>query len=184
MSGQNNRPDNDPVPENNVLLGRIGAAHGIRGEVRIQSFTQNPVDLAKYSPLKTDRPGLTISILSARKSKNVIIARLEGVTERSQVEKLNGVKLFVAREQLPNEDDEDSFYQFDLIGLEARLADGTVLGKVIAVPNFGADDLIEVGTNAKTELYQFSKAVVPEVNISGGYIIIAPPDEIIVRDEQ
>jgi len=184
MSGQNNSPDDDLVPENNVLLGRIGAAHGIRGEVRIQSFTENPVDLAKYSPLKTDRPGLTINIVSARQSKNIIVARIEGMTERSQVEKLNGVKLFVTREQLPHEEDEDNFYHIDLIGLEARLVDGTVLGKVIAVPNFGAQDLIEVGTNSKSELYQFTKAVVPEINISDGYIIIAPPDEIIVRDQE
>ena len=179
MSGQNKRPDDELV-----LMGRIGAAHGIRGEVRIQSFTENPVDLATYSPLQTNRSGLTITIKSARKSKNVIIARLEGINDRNDVEKLNGVELFVSRDQLPEHDEDEDFYHVDLIGLEARLKDGSTIGKVIAVPNFGAEDLIEIGTNSKSELYPFTKAIVPTINIAEGFLTIVPPDEIIVRDEE
>lgn len=185
MSGPSKSPEDERMLKNLVLMGRIGAAHGIRGEVRIQSFTENPVKIAKYSPLRTNRPDLTINIKSARPSKNVIVARLEGINDRNEAEKLNGVQLFVPRDQLPKVDDEDDFYLTDLIGLEARLEDGSVLGKVLAVPNFGADDLIEVGKNAHGSiLYPFTKAIVPQIDIANGYLVIVPPDEIIVEGEK
>jgi 16S rRNA processing protein RimM len=183
MAGPDKSPETTLVLTKLVLLGRIGAAHGIRGEVRIQSFTDDPTQIAAYSPLQTNRPGLTVTILSARKSKNVIVAKLKDISDRSEVEKLNGVELYVARDQLPDDIDEDDFYQVDLIGLEARLKDGTVLGKVIAIPNYGADDLIEIGNGGKTALYPFTKAIVAAGNIAAGYLIIVPPEEIIVRDE-
>lgn len=180
MPGQNNSPE-----DKLVLMGRIGAAHGIRGEVRIQSFTENPVQIAAYSPLETNRSGLTIKIKSARPAKNVIVAKLDGINDRNAAEKLNGVELYIARDQLPAEDDEDDFYQTDLIGLEARLEDGKVLGKVLAVPNFGAEDLIEIGTdNSSSVLYAFTKAIVPKINIAEGYLIVVLPNEIIVEGEE
>src|SRR5688500_6123917 len=116
-------------------MGRIGAAHGIKGEVRIQSFTEDPLALVSYGPLSTDKPGLTIKLL---------VARLEGVNDRNAAEKLNGVELYVDRALLPETDDEDDFYHADLIGLKARLADGSEIGEVMAVPNFGAGDLLEI----------------------------------------
>lgn len=173
-------------PANNlVLMGRIGAAHGVRGEVRIQSFTENPTDIARYKPLQTNRSGLEITIKKARPAKNVIVASLKDVTDRNQAETLNGVELYVARDALPPEDGEDDFYITDLIGLEARLEDGTILGKVLAMPNFGADDLIEIGTTSKNgSLYPFTKAVVPHIDIAAGFVTIIPPDEIIVEGEE
>lgn len=180
MSGQSNSP-----ADTLVLMGRIGAAHGIRGEVRIQSFTESATDIANYGPLQTNRSGLTIELLSARPQKNVIVAKLKNVTDRNAAERLNGVELYVLRDTLPATDDDDDFYQTDLIGLEARLQDGTVLGKVMAIPNFGADDLIEVGTNPKTSTYYpFTKAVVPTIDIANGYVTIVPPEEIIVEGEE
>jgi 16S rRNA processing protein RimM len=159
-----------------LLMGRIGAAHGIKGEVRIQSFTEEPLALADYGPLSTNRPGLTIEIESARATTNVLVARLKGITDRTAAEKLNGVELYVDRERLPPATDDD-FYHADLIGLAARLADGTVLGKVTAVPNFGASDLIEVTDpqTGDTYLYPFTRAVVPEIHIDQGYLVIETP---------
>src|SRR6185437_9642033 len=108
--------------------------HGIKGEVRIQSFTDDPMALAGYGELSTNRPGLAVTIEAARTTTNVLIARLKGITDRTAAEKLNGVELYVDRAKLPEIADEDDFYLADLIGLDARLADGTSLGRVLAVP--------------------------------------------------
>ena len=158
-------------------MGRIGAAHGIKGEVRITSFTEEPLALADYGPLATDKPGLMIEIESARATTNVLVARLKGVTDRNAAEKLNGVELYVDRDKLPPTADEDDFYHADLIGLEARLIDGSVLGTVTAIPNFGASDLIEVrdGRSGDTFLSPFTKQVVPEVHLRDGYLVIEVP---------
>ena len=171
---------------NLLLMGRIGAAHGIRGEVRIQSFTEDPMALVDYGPLATSKPGLSIRILSARTTTNVLVARLEGVNDRNAAEKLNGVELFVDRALLPEPDDEDDYYPADLIGLRAQLSDGTEIGTVSAVPNFGAGDLLEVRDtrSGDTYLYPFSKAVVPEVHLSDGYLVIAPPIEAEPGEEE
>ncbi|HEY4201244.1 MAG TPA: ribosome maturation factor RimM [Devosiaceae bacterium] len=165
--------------DNLLLLGRIGAAHGIKGEVRVTAFTGDPLAIAGYGPLSTSRPGLTVSIARARIAKNVVIAKLKGIDDRNAAERLNGVDLFIDRARLPAVEDDDDFYHIDLIGLEARLADGTVLGEVISVPNFGAGDLLEIrDTRTGTDLlYPFTKAVVPDVRIKDGYLTILPPDE-------
>lgn len=163
---------------NLILLGTIGAAHGIKGEVRIASHTQDPEAIATYGPLATDRPGLTIVIEAARLNKNVLVARLKGIRDRNQAEALNGVSLFVARDSLPETGDEDDFYHADLIGLDARLAEtGASIGAVIALPNYGAGDLIEVRDprSGDTFLFPFTKAVVPEIRVGEGYLTIAPP---------
>jgi 16S rRNA processing protein RimM len=169
-----------------LLMGRIGAAHGIKGEVRITSFTEEPLALVDYGPLTTDKPGLVIEIEAARATTNVLVARLKGVTDRNAAEKLNGVELFVHRDKLPPPADDDDFYHADLIGLEARLVDGTVLGTVTAVPNYGASDLIEVRDlrTGDTFLYPFTKAVVPEVKLAGGYIVIDVPVEADPGEEE
>jgi 16S rRNA processing protein RimM len=167
-----------------LLMGRIGAAHGIKGEVRIQSFTEDPLALADYGPLATNRPGLTITIAAARTTTNVLIAHIKGIADRSAAEKLNGVELYVDRDRLPDTEDEDDFYQADLIGLEARLEDGTRLGEVLAVPNFGAGDLIEIGDRktGETAFYPFTKAAVPEIHIEAGYLVIVPPVLVEMED--
>jgi len=172
--------------DNKLLMGRIGAAHGIKGEVRIQSFTEDPLALASYGPLSTNKPGLSIRILAARTTTNVLVARLEGINDRNAAEKLNGVELYVDRALLPDTDDDDDFYHADLIGLKARLADGSEIGEVMAVPNFGAGDLLEIRDprSGDTYLYPFSKAVVPEVRIADGYLLIDPPIEAEPGEEE
>lgn len=162
---------------NRILLGQIGAAHGIKGEVRIAAHTQDPEAIASYGPLETDRPGLTVTITRARLQKNVVVANIKGITDRTAAENLNGVSLFVDRDRLPPPDDEDDFYHADLLGLTARLESGVVIGQVSALPNFGAGDLIEIRDpqSGDTFLYPFTKAVVPVVNIAEGYLTIVVP---------
>ncbi|MDP1730203.1 MAG: ribosome maturation factor RimM [Devosia sp.] len=167
-------------------MGRIGSAHGLKGEVRIQSFTEDPLALADYGPLATNKPGLSVTILSARTSTNVLIAMIEGVNDRTAAEKLNGVELYLDRASLPETEDEDDFYHADLIGLEARLDSGAVLGEVIAVPNFGAGDLIEIRDprSGDTYLYPFTRKVVPEIHLKAGYLVIEVPIEAEPGDEE
>lgn len=162
---------------NRILLGKIGAAHGIKGEVRIVSHTEDPEAIGTYGPLETDRAGLMITIEKARLNKNVLVARLKGVADRNAAELLNGVSLFVDRSRLPDPDDEDDFYHTDLIGLDARLVTGVSIGEVSALPNFGAGDLLEVRDprSGDTFLYPFTKAVVPTIDIKNGFIVINPP---------
>ncbi|MBN9316680.1 MAG: ribosome maturation factor RimM [Devosia sp.] len=169
-----------------LLVGRIGAAHGIKGEVRVQSFTEDPLALVSYGPLMTNKAGLTIRILAARTTTNVLVARIEGVNDRSAAEKLNGVELYIDRALLPEIDDEDDFYHADLLGLRAQLADGTSLGTVSAIPNYGAGDILEVRDerSGDTFLYPFTKAVVPEIRVRDGYLVIAPPIEADPGEEE
>ncbi|MEO8884256.1 MAG: ribosome maturation factor RimM [Devosia sp.] len=164
---------------NRLLMGRVGAAHGIKGEVRIQSFTEEPLALMGYGELSTNRLGLTITIERARSTTNVLVARLKGVADRTAAEKLNGVELYVDRDRLPVIADDDDYYLADLIGLDVRGDDGSNLGKVLAVPSHGAGDILEVGDSGlETRLIPFTRAAVPEVHLAEGYIVVVPPTEI------
>jgi 16S rRNA processing protein RimM len=170
-----------------LLMGRIGAAHGIRGEVRITSFTEEPLAIARYGTLSTDRPGLVVDIAAARLAgPGVVVARIRGVSDRNAAEALNGVELYADRAALPEAADEDEFYSADLVGLEARLTDGTVIGTVSAVPNYGAGDLIEVrdARSGDTFLYPFRRLAVPEVHVAEGYLVIDPPLEAEPGEEE
>mgnify|MGYP003115018998 FL=1 len=165
------------MPEDRILMGRIGAAHGIKGEVRITAFTEDPLAIADYDPLETDRDGLSISIAKARLAKTVVIATLKGISDRNDAERLNGVSLYVSRDRL-DEPDEDEFYYADLIGLEVRLADGAMLGTISAIENFGSDDLLDIklAETRKSVYLPFTKAVVPDLHIADGYIVAVPPE--------
>jgi 16S rRNA processing protein RimM len=165
-------------------MGRIGAAHGIRGEVRIQSFADEPLALARYGTFTTNRPGLTVTIASARGTTNMLVARLEGVNDRRAAEGLKGVELYVERDLLPPPEDEE-FYHSDLIGLRAQLEDGTAVGKVAAVLNYGAGDILEVrAENGETFLFPFTRVVVPHVHVKEGFLVIDPPLEAEPGEEE
>ena len=158
-------------------MGRIGAAHGIKGEVRITAFTADPLSIADFGPLETDRKDLVITIAKARLAKTVVIATLKGVTDRNAAEKLNGVSLYVDRDRLDTPED-DEFYHADLIGLEARLEDGEVLGTISRIENFGAVDLVDIAlrTTRKSTYFPFTKAVFPSIFVKDGYVIVRPPE--------
>jgi len=160
-----------------ICLGQIGAPHGVRGEVRLRSFTANPDAITGYGPLETE-DGRPIEIEKLRPAKDHFVARLAGIRDRDAASALTNVKLYVPRERLPQTDDPDEFYHADLVGLAAVDQSGNVFGTVIAIFNFGAGDLIEVRpqNGGKTELVPFDATHVPEVDIAAGKIVFDPPD--------
>jgi 16S rRNA processing protein RimM len=160
-----------------VCLGQIGAAHGVRGEVRLRSFTSDPAAITAYGPLETE-DGRVLEIEKLRPAKDHFVARLSGIRDRDAASALTNAKLYVPRERLPRTEDPDEFYHADLIGLSAVDRAGKTLGAVVAIHNFGAGDLIEVRppTGGDTELVPFDTVHVPEVDIASGKIVIDPPD--------
>jgi 16S rRNA processing protein RimM len=163
------------VCPNLVCLGQIGAAHGVRGEVRLRSFTADPGAITSYGPLETE-DGRVIVIESLRPAKDHFVATLAGVADRNAAERLVNTKLFVPRDRLPEPAEPDEFYHADLIGLAVVDRAGQKRGTVIAVHNFGAGDLIEVRPEAggKTELVPFDAANVPAVDVAAGRIVVDP----------
>jgi 16S rRNA processing protein RimM len=163
-------------PEALVCLGQIGAPHGVRGEVRLRSFTAEPEAIAAYGPLRTD-DGRAIEIESLRVAKDHFVAALSGIHDRDAAAQLANAKLYVPRERLPQLADPEEFYHSDLIGLAVVDRDGQRLGSVVAIHNFGAGDLLEVrlDTSNKTELLAFNDANVPSVDVAGGKVVIEPP---------
>jgi 16S rRNA processing protein RimM len=161
-----------------ICLGQIGAAHGLRGEVRLHSFTADPSAIARYGPLETD-DGRTFEIESLRPAKDHFVARLVGIHGRNAAELLTNVKLYVPRERLPEPEAGDEFYHADLVGLAVVDRTGRQLGAVVAVHNFGAGDLIELrlNTSDKTELVPFDEATVPEIDLATGRLIVELPSE-------
>jgi len=161
-----------------ICVARIGAAHGVRGAVRLWTFTEDPLAVTRYGPLSTKDGARRFEITDAREARDHLVATLKGVATREEAERLNGVELFVAREKLPATD-ENEYYHADLIGLAAVTAQDEPLGRVIAVHNFGAGDIIEIApSQGATMLLPFSNAVVPMVDLAVGRVVIELPDEI------
>ena len=160
-----------------IRVARIGAAHGVRGEVRLWSFTQEPLAVAGYGPLETEDGKQQFAIESVRPAKNFLVARLAGVHDRNAAEKLTNIDLFVPRERLPAIDEEDTYYHADLVGLAAVTADGKAVGTVNALHNFGAGDIIEIAPagGGLTLMLPFTEAVVPEVDIKAKRIVVVMP---------
>jgi 16S rRNA processing protein RimM len=161
-----------------VCLGQFGAAHGVRGEVRVYSFTADPSAIASYGPLESE-DGRVFEIEAMRPAKDHFVARISGVADRNAAELLKNVKLYVPRERLPEPDEPDEFYHADLIGLAVVDREGQKLGTVVAVHNFGAGDLIEMNPEAggKTELLPFDEFHVPVVDIAAGKLVVIPPQQ-------
>ena len=158
-------------------MARIGAAHGVRGEVRVKAFTADPLALAEYGSL-TAEDGRTFRVERLRPAKEVVIAKLSGVNDRTAAEALNGVELYVPRDKLPPPDDDDDFYHADLIGLEAFGADGEPLGTVVAVHNFGAGDILDIAPRrGPSLLIPFTREAVPDIELSMGRLVAIPPPD-------
>ncbi len=161
--------------KNPVLIARLGGAHGIRGEIRAQAFTDDPLAVGEYGPLR-DRSGRAFEVVSAKPSKNVVILKLKGVSDRNAAEALNGLELFVERDRLPEDGlDEDEFYQTDLIGLSVMGSDDAGYGEVIAVHDFGGGDILEIQKPGdRSVMIPFSAAAVLEVDFDAGRIMVDP----------
>jgi len=162
-----------------ICLGQIGAPHGVRGEVRLRSFTSEPAAIAGYGPLQTE-DGRVIAIESLRPAKDHFVARLAGIGDRNAAEQLTNVRLYVPRNRLPEPDEPGEFYHADLVGLAVVDRAGARLGTVIAIHNFGAGDLIEVRADegGATEFVPFDEANVPEIEIDARRIVVDPPQPL------
>jgi len=151
--------------------------------VRLKSFTADPADVAAYGPV-TDRAGAReFRLAITGTARNLLIARIDGVRDRNGAEALRGVELYVDRDRLPAAE-EDEFYHADLIGLPVRTAGGDAFGTVVALYNYGAGDVIEIRcVDGGTEILPFNKAVVPEIDLENGFLVVAPPAETFARPE-
>lgn len=174
-------PFDGVLSENLVLMGVFGAAVGLKGEVRLKSYTETPAAIAEYSPLLA-RDGRTFEIIASREANEVVVVRIKGVDDRNAAERLTNLELYVSREAL-GEVEEDEFFHADLIGLAAQTQTGEALGVVAALYDFGAGDMIEIRpSKGKSLVFPFTKAIVPVVDVAGGRIVIAPPAEIDGED--
>lgn len=161
-----------------VCLGVIAGAQGVRGQVRIKSFTEHPADVAAYGPLSDEAGRRRFSMTVVGRAKGVVVVAIEGIAERAAAEALRGTRLFVERQALPALDEPECFYHADLIGLSAEDRLGRPLGLVRAVHNFGAGDLIEIETaEGATLTVPFTKHAVPLVDLDAGRLVAAPPPE-------
>ena len=160
-----------------ICVARIGAAHGLRGEVRLNSFTADPMAVTRYGVLSNAEGTRGFEIESCRAAKGVLIARFKGVADRTTAEALCNVDLYVPRDRLPPPE-AGEFYHADLIGLAAVGRDGAAIGTVLAVHDFGAGDILEIAPagGGPTLLLPFNDAVVPEIDIAGGRLVVVPPD--------
>lgn len=166
-----------------ICVARIGAAHGIRGEVRLFSFTADPSAVADYGPLTT-ADGRTFAIAAMRPAKDCFVARFEGVTDRNAAERLRNTELYVPRDRLPADTDDGEFYHADLIGLAIVDRDGGPLGSVVDVHNFGAGDILEVKLDARrnTVMLPFNATVVPAIDIDAGRVTVELPADTFNDD--
>jgi 16S rRNA processing protein RimM len=168
-----------------IRVARIGAAHGIRGDVKLWSFTEDPLAVANYGPLETEDGKRRFEVEAARPAKDHLVARLKGIGDRDAAEKLRNTDLFVPRDRLPPIEDADTFYHADLVGLAAVSEDGAMLGTVTAIHNFGAGDLIEFAPTAGGEpvLLPFNEQTVPAIDLKAGRIVVVVPAEVEAKKE-
>ncbi len=161
-----------------VLLGEIAGVHGIRGDVLVRSYTAEPGAIATYGPLSDKAGTKRYALKVVRVTDKGIVARIAGITDRTTAEKLRGTELYVERAKLPAAEASE-YYHADLIGLRALDPDGTELGRIVAVQNFGAGDLLELQPipAAPTEFIPFEDQWVPSVDLDSGTVVIRRPPE-------
>ena len=173
------------MAEERILLGVVAAPHGVRGLVRIRSYTEEPMAIAAYGPLsdETGRKQYRVEALSTM--KGAVLARIEGVDDRNAAEAIRGLRLFVERERLPATSERE-WYEADLIGLAAVGRDGRDWGKVIDFHDFGAGSTMEVSGGAASRgsvMLPFNDDAVPEIDVEGGKVVIDPPAGVLAGGE-
>lgn len=162
-----------------VCVGAITGARGLRGEVRIKSFTADPKAISSYGEVFGENGERSYTVRITGQAKGQLLARLSGIEDRDAAEALKGTRLYVAKSALPAPE-EDEFYYSDLIGLRADLADGGKLGSVHQVHDFGAGTILEVaGGDAGIVMVPFTRAVVPVVDLSAGRVVVDPPPGLL-----
>ena len=171
-----------------ICVAAISGAFGIKGEVKVKLFTQDPVSCLTYGPLLNEAGEVVLTPISSRPIKDGLAVIAEEVETREEAEALKSTKLFVARAALPDPD-EDDFYYADLIGLDVKTTSGQRAGVVIAVHEFGAGDMLEIkpakkdGKQPHSFFHPFTKLATPKVDIQAGRIIIHITEAVPVGDE-
>jgi 16S rRNA processing protein RimM len=172
LAGPGARPDR-------ILLGVVAGAHGLRGEVRIKSFTADPGDLGRYGRLTDEAGQGSFELRILRTNKEMVFARIAGIADRTAAESLRGLRLYVDRAVLPEAGPEE-FYHADLVGLRVELANGAAFGAVKAVHNHGAGDILEITRpGGASEMLAFTRRTFPVVDLAGGRLVVAPPDSVV-----
>ena len=168
-----------------ICVARIGAPHGVRGEVKLWPFTQDPLAATGYGPLETEDGARTFDLEIVRAAGDHLIARISGIGDRDAAQALTNLELYAARDRLPPIDEADTYYHHDLIGLAAETKDGETLGTVMAIHNFGAGDVIEISplTGGDTLMLPFNDDTVPEINLTAKRVVVVPPAVIEAKDE-
>ncbi len=173
--------------QNPVLLAKIGAPHGVRGQVRVTSFTQDPMAIDSYGPLTT-KDGQTFTINKIHSAKNVLVVTFKELTTREHAQNAHSLELFIERDCLPQNDD-DEFYINDLIDMDVLDEEQIKIGEIRGISNFGAGDLLEIapiledgGTGSKTWFLEFTKINVPKINLENHQVFIVHPTQISERD--
>ena len=164
---------------NRICVARIGAAHGVRGEVKLWSFTEDPAAVAHYGPLETQDGSRCFEIEALRAAKDHFVARIAGVNDRDAAEKLRNIELYIPRARLPKIEEADTFYHADLVGLDAITPDGARVGTVHALHNFGAGDIIEIAPAEGGDplMLPFNETTVPKIDVAARQIVVMPPAE-------
>jgi 16S rRNA processing protein RimM len=167
-----------------ILVAQAAGAFGVKGDLRITAYTEDPAALLRYALLKREDGGVALTLTSGRVANGVLIARAKEVETREQAQALRGLRLYVDRASLPATD-EDEYYLADLVGLLARAPDDAALGSVRSVQNFGAGELLEIAPDDGSPSWwaPFTLAVVPEVRLADGVIVIDRPSEIEATPE-
>jgi 16S rRNA processing protein RimM len=163
-----------------VLLGVVAAPHGVRGLVRIRSFTEDPMAIASYGALSDEKGTKEYRVEALSSVKGAVLARIEGVADRTSAEALRGLRLYVERERLPDTGERE-WYEADLVGLAAIGKDGRDWGKVVASHDFGAGSVMEVSGGM---MVPFNDESVPEVDVEGGKVTIDPPAGLLTGGKE
>lgn len=166
---------------NLICVGVITTVHGVRGNVKVKSFTRNAADFAGFGPLCDASGRRSFNVEIVGESKGVFLARIDGVTDRTAAEALRGTELYVSRDKLP-ETAENEFYYADLIGLTAKTSDGKILGRIKAVYNFGAGDMLEI--DGVEDFVSFSQKNVPDVDLKNKTVTVCMPQSVEAKPEK
>ena len=170
------------TPDRLIRLGVISGAHGVRGQVKIRSFTASPEDLTSYGALR-DAAGRQYNLRVTSNHNGTLIASIDGVTDRNAAEALRNIELCIPRSALPDTD-ENEYYLEDLVGIAVQHEDGTPYGRVLSVQNYGAGDVVEIRQVSGDEVFfPFTRQTFPVIDIAGGKIVIAPPETVEMPGE-
>jgi 16S rRNA processing protein RimM len=162
-----------------ILVGQVAGAFGVKGEVRITAYTQDPLALSRFAVLLKADGSHALTLQSARAAKGGVVCRVKEIATKEAADAARGLKLYVPREALPPVEDEDEFYLADLIGLRGQTPEGQPLGLIKALHNFGAGDVVELdpGGGRSTVFYAFTREIFPEIRLADGCVVVVPPVE-------